>query len=72
MDQHRILVVRLGSMGDILHALPAVSLIRRTWPDAVIDWTVHPKWRDLIEGNPLGVCPVYLDRGDASSRRDAA
>jgi heptosyltransferase-1 len=71
MEQHRILVVRLGSMGDILHALPAVTLLRRTWPDAVIEWAVHPKWKDLFEGNPLDIQPVYLDRKDAVSRREA-
>ncbi len=71
MEQNRILVVRLGSMGDILHALPAVALMRRTWPDAVIEWAVHPKWKDLLDGSPLGVHPVYIDRGNAASRREA-
>ena len=58
-------------MGDILHALPAVTLMRRTWPDAVIEWAVHPKWRDLFEGNPLCIQPIYLNRKDAASRREA-
>lgn len=58
-------------MGDILHALPAVTLLRRTWPDAIIEWAVHPKWKDLFEGNPLGIQPVYLNRKDAVSRREA-
>ncbi len=71
MEQYRILVVRLGSMGDILHALPAVALMRRTWPDAVIEWAVHPKWKDLLEDNPLGVLPVYVDRKSAASRGEA-
>lgn len=71
MEQNRILVVRLGSMGDILHALPAVALMRRTWPDAMIEWAVHPKWKELFEGNPLGVSPVYLDRKSVASRREA-
>lgn len=71
MAQQRILVVRLGSMGDIIHALPAVALLRRTWPEAAIEWAVHPKWADLIEGNPLDVHPIYLDRKNALSRRKA-
>ena len=71
MAQYRILVVRLGSMGDILHALPAVALLRRTWPQCVIEWAVHPKWSDLFEGNPLGVNPLYLNRKIAASRRAA-
>jgi ADP-heptose:LPS heptosyltransferase len=71
MAQYRILVVRLGSMGDILHALPAVNLMRRTWPEAVIEWAVHPKWAGLFEGNPLNIRPIYVDRKSAASRREA-
>lgn len=71
MEQYRILVVRLGSMGDILHALPAVASMRRTWPDAVIEWAVHPKWKDLFESNPLDVHPIFVDRKNAASRREA-
>lgn len=71
MEPHRILVVRLGSMGDMLHALPAVALIRRQWPDAVIEWAIHPKWNDLLEANPLSVQPIFLDRKNAASRREA-
>jgi heptosyltransferase-1 len=71
MAQHRILVVRLGSMGDIVHALPAVALIRRTWPESVIEWAVHPKWEDLFERNPVDIQPIYVDRKSASSRREA-
>ena len=71
MPAPRILVVRLGLMGDILHALPAVALLRRTWPNAAIDWTVHPKWRELLAGNPLGLEPIYVDRASPASLRAA-
>lgn len=47
-----ILVVRLGAMGDVLHTLPAVATIRRSFPDASITWLVEPRWRVLLEGNP--------------------
>jgi heptosyltransferase-1 len=44
------LVVRLGAMGDILHALPAVqALASKVGP---VDWLVKPQWRPLLEGNP--------------------
>jgi heptosyltransferase-1 len=71
MVSPRILVVRLGSLGDILHALPAVALLRRTWPLAAIDWAVHPKWRELLSGNPLAVEPIYVDRMSPASLRAA-
>jgi len=44
----RLLVVRLGAMGDILHALPAVTALRQTHPGWVIDWVVEPRWRSLL------------------------
>jgi len=49
----RLLVVRLGAMGDILHALPAVTALRLAHPGWVIDWVVEPRWRALlaVEGN---------------------
>jgi heptosyltransferase-1 len=41
-------VVRLGAMGDILHALPAVTALRQAHPGWIIDWVVEPKWRALL------------------------
>jgi heptosyltransferase-1 len=35
-------------MGDILHALPAVTALRQAHPDWVIDWAVEPRWRALL------------------------
>ena len=36
----RLLVVRLGSLGDLVHTLPAVAAIRLVHPFAQIDWLV--------------------------------
>ena len=47
-----ILVVRLGAMGDILHTLPAVATLRRSFPQARLTWLIEPRWRPLLEGNP--------------------
>ena len=44
----RLLIVRLGAMGDILHALPAVTALRIAHPGWVIDWVVEPRWRALL------------------------
>src|ERR1035438_7883033 len=37
-------------MGDILHALPAVTALRQAHPGWVIDWVVEPRWRALLAG----------------------
>ena len=47
-----ILVVKPSSLGDIVHTLPAVSLLKRTWPQARLRWIVAPQWAPLLEGNP--------------------
>lgn len=44
----RLLVVRLGAMGDILHALPAVTALRRAHPSWLIGWVVEPRWAPLL------------------------
>ena len=44
----RILVVRLGSLGDILHTLPAVAGLRRAFPAARIGWAVEERWSELL------------------------
>jgi len=52
----RILIVRMGAMGDIIHTLPAAASLRASFPDARITWVVEPQWMPLLEGNP------FLDR----------
>jgi lipopolysaccharide heptosyltransferase I len=48
-----ILIVRLGALGDIVHALPAAAALRTAMPGARIDWLVDAKHRavlDLVTG----------------------
>jgi heptosyltransferase-1 len=45
----RLLMVRLGAMGDILHALPAVTALRRAHPFWHIGWVVDPRWQALLK-----------------------
>src|SRR5579863_7093816 len=44
----RLLIVRLGSMGDIIHALPAATALRKTFPEAMIGWIVEERWAELL------------------------
>ncbi|NLT70978.1 MAG: glycosyltransferase family 9 protein [Verrucomicrobiaceae bacterium] len=49
----RILIVKPSSLGDIVHALPAVEALHRAVPSAEIDWLVNTEWRPLLEGVPF-------------------
>ncbi len=44
-----ILIVRLGALGDIVHAVPAAAALRRAFPDARIDWLVDAKHRAMVD-----------------------
>ena len=43
----KLLIVKTSSMGDVVHALPMASDIRRLCPDAQIDWLVEPAFAAL-------------------------
>lgn len=48
----RILFVKLGAIGDIVHALPALAEARRAYPSAVIDWVVESRSGEILRDNP--------------------
>jgi heptosyltransferase-1 len=63
----RLLVVRLGAMGDILHALPAVTALRRAHPAWQIDWVVEPRWQALLRAGNEGT----REQGNREARGSA-
>lgn len=48
----RLLIVRLGSMGDIIHTLPAAWLLRAALPQAFLGWLVEERWTELLCAAP--------------------
>ena len=44
-----ILIVRLGALGDVVHAIPAAAALRRAFPSARIDWLVEAKHRAIVD-----------------------
>ena len=48
----RILIVRLGALGDVVHVLPALGALRRALPGARIHWAVETAAASLLEGHP--------------------
>lgn len=67
----RVLVVRLGAMGDVIHTLPAVASLKHSLPHSEITWVVESKWRDLLEGNPYINRLIVFDRGTLSGLKGA-
>jgi heptosyltransferase-1 len=51
----KILIVRLGALGDILHALPAVTGMRAALPQATIGWLIEEKWSELLAADGTAV-----------------
>ena len=48
----RILVVRLGAMGDVIHGLPAVTALRAAFPQSHIGWIIEERWIELLTSEP--------------------
>lgn len=67
----RILIVRLGSLGDLVHTLPAAAAIRRAHPDAELDWIVDAPHRQLLELVPILTTIITLEGRDAGAWRRA-
>jgi heptosyltransferase-1 len=44
----RILIVRLSAMGDVIHAMPAVTGLRQQFPESRIDWAIEERWSPLL------------------------
>ena len=55
-DSMRILIIKLGSIGDIVHTLPALAAIRHALPHAEISWAVETGAAEILRDNP------FLDR----------
>jgi heptosyltransferase-1 len=49
-NQHleRVLIVRLGAMGDVIHALPVVTALRKASPGITLGWLIEERWSELL------------------------
>ncbi len=59
----KILIVKLGSIGDVVHTLPALSAIKNALPAAEISWAVERQSgaAEILRGNPLIKRLVEID-----------
>jgi heptosyltransferase-1 len=47
-ETKRLLIVRLGAMGDVIHGLPVAAALRAVFPDATLGWLIEERWAELL------------------------
>src|SRR5579883_3426456 len=63
LHPERVCIIKPSSLGDIVHALPALTALRELWPDAKISWVVNRSLRGLLDGHPHLDEVIPFDRG---------
>jgi heptosyltransferase-1/heptosyltransferase-2 len=62
MEYKNILIIKMSSLGDILHTLPSVAALRSHFKNAKISWLVHPQFADFIPKEPIVNEVIYFDK----------
>ena len=44
----RLLIVRLGAMGDVIHGLPVAAALRQAFPEVMLGWLIEERWAELV------------------------
>jgi lipopolysaccharide heptosyltransferase I len=65
----RLLIVKLGSIGDIIHTLPSLAAIRRALPDAEISWVAEERSAEILRGSPMIDNLIEVDTHSMRGRR---
>jgi lipopolysaccharide heptosyltransferase I len=60
----KILIVKVSALGDVIHTLPALTILRRRYPEAQITWLAEPGAAELIRGHPALNRVILWPRGD--------
>jgi len=67
----QILVVRLSSMGDVIHTLPAAASLKHSIPNSRLTWLIRPRWAPLLAGNPYVDEIISVERSFTASFAEA-
>lgn len=62
MEYQNILLIKMSSLGDILHTLPFAAALRRRFPKAKITWLVHPQFAGFVPDAPVIDEVLYFDK----------
>jgi lipopolysaccharide heptosyltransferase I len=66
-----VLIVRLGALGDVVHAVPAAAALRAAYPDARIDWLVDARHRPFVDLVTVVDRPVVVGRSSIAGWTEA-
>lgn len=62
MEYKNILLIKMSSLGDILHTLPFAAALRQRFPQAKITWLVHPQFAGFVPDPPVIDEIIYFDK----------
>ncbi|MGL5206913.1 MAG: lipopolysaccharide heptosyltransferase I [Acidaminococcaceae bacterium] len=57
-----ILIIKMSSLGDVIHALPFSAVLRKLYPQAKISWLVHPQFSGFLPDPPTINQVIYFDK----------
>jgi lipopolysaccharide heptosyltransferase I len=61
----QFLIVRLGSLGDVVHGIPVAAALRREFPHGRVDWMVDPRYTELLDLVEVVDRSIPIDPRDA-------
>lgn len=59
----RVLIIKPSAIGDVVHTLPVLNLVRKRWPAAHVAWLVTPACAGLLDGHPQLDEVIRFERG---------
>lgn len=63
MNRIKILIIQLRRLGDILLTTPVIKVLRKTFPQAQIDFLIEKPFFEIISGNPYLNNILILEKG---------
>ena len=62
MEYKNILIIKMSSLGDVLHTLPFIAVLRERFPGARLTWLVHPQFGAFVPDPPVVDEVIFFDK----------
>ncbi len=66
-DFHKILLIKLSALGDVVQTFPVLNKLRRRYPSAQVDWLVAQPFAELLANNPAISNVIEFEREEWST-----